>query len=67
MTTNTAPAVASTRLLQVQDLSVAFRTRGQDHVVVDRVGFELDRGRTLGIVGLGQIGREAVQAGRNLP
>ena len=51
MTTLPAAVVPSARLLQVSDLCIAFRSRDRDHVVVDRVGFELDRGRTLGIVG----------------
>ena len=51
MTTLSTTVVPSSPLLQVRDLCIAFRTRGEDNVVVDRVGFELDRGRTLGIVG----------------
>ena len=51
MSTPSTPGVASSALLQVRDLSIAFRTRGQEHLVMDRVGFDLERGRTLGMVG----------------
>ena len=38
-------------LLDVRDLSVAFRHGGETHVVVDRVSFTLERGQTLALVG----------------
>jgi oligopeptide transport system ATP-binding protein len=44
-------AASATRLLEVQDLSVRFRTEGGEITAVNGVGFALERGRTLGIVG----------------
>jgi peptide/nickel transport system ATP-binding protein len=44
-------------LLQVQDLSVEFRTRRGTARVLDRVGFELRRGETLGVVGESGCGK----------
>ncbi len=42
---------ASTALLDVRDLSVAFHQGGQTSVAVDGVSFTLQRGRTLALVG----------------
>ncbi|PRH85987.1 microcin ABC transporter ATP-binding protein [Labrys okinawensis] len=41
----------SAPLLQVRDLSVAFRTEGQPELAVDKVSFSLDKGETLALVG----------------
>jgi microcin C transport system ATP-binding protein len=41
----------SASLLEVRDLSVAFRHGGETHVVVDRVSFTLERGQALALVG----------------
>ena len=38
-------------LLEVRDLSVAFRSAGRESIVVDHVGFSLNHGETLAIVG----------------
>ncbi|MFV0280076.1 MAG: ABC transporter ATP-binding protein [Rhodoblastus sp.] len=38
-------------LLDVRDLSIAFEARGKTNLVVDRVSFKLDSGRTLALVG----------------
>jgi microcin C transport system ATP-binding protein len=40
-----------TPLLQVQDLSVAFRQGGQDSLAVDRVSFHVNAGETVALVG----------------
>jgi microcin C transport system ATP-binding protein len=42
---------AAAPLLEVRDLSVAFRQGGNTHVVVDRVSFTLERGQALALVG----------------
>jgi microcin C transport system ATP-binding protein len=42
---------AAAPLLDVRDLSVAFRQGGETHVVVDRVSFTLERGQALALVG----------------
>jgi microcin C transport system ATP-binding protein len=42
---------AAAPLLDVRDLSVAFRQGGNTHVVVDRVSFTLERGQALALVG----------------
>jgi microcin C transport system ATP-binding protein len=42
---------AGAPLLNVRDLSVAFRQGGETHVVVDRVSFTLERGQALALVG----------------
>ncbi|WP_454816136.1 ABC transporter ATP-binding protein [Labrys neptuniae] len=42
---------SSAPLLQVRDLSVAFRTEGQPELAVDKVSFSLDKGETLALVG----------------
>ena len=42
---------AAAPLLDVRDLSVAFRHGGETHVVVDRVSFTLERGQALALVG----------------
>ena len=52
MTEASAPA-----LLQVQGLTVEFRTRGGLARVLDDVGFELHRGETLGVVGESGCGK----------
>ncbi|MET0606975.1 MAG: ATP-binding cassette domain-containing protein, partial [Beijerinckiaceae bacterium] len=41
----------TTPLLEVQDLSVAFRQGGQTTLAVDRVSFAISRGETLALVG----------------
>jgi microcin C transport system ATP-binding protein len=41
----------SAPLLEVRDLSVAFRQGGETHLVVDRVSFTLERGQALALVG----------------
>jgi microcin C transport system ATP-binding protein len=43
--------VSDAPLLDVRDLSVAFRQGGLAHIVVDRVSFTLARGETLALVG----------------
>ncbi|MFY8114935.1 MAG: ATP-binding cassette domain-containing protein, partial [Rhabdaerophilum sp.] len=43
--------MTGTRLVTVQDLSVAFRQGGKDSLAVDRVSFEIHRGETLALVG----------------
>lgn len=45
------------KLLSVQDLSVEFRTRRGTARVLDRVGFEIERGQTLGVVGESGCGK----------
>ena len=40
-----------TPLLQVQDLSVAFRQDGKEKLAVNKISFSLDRGETLALVG----------------
>ena len=42
---------APTPLLDVRDLSIAFRQGGRETLAVDRVSFTLERGRTLALVG----------------
>ncbi|QEN89340.1 ABC transporter ATP-binding protein [Labrys sp. KNU-23] len=42
---------SSAPLLQVRDLSVAFRAEGQPELAVDKVSFNLDKGETLALVG----------------
>ena len=42
---------SSAPLLQVRDLSVAFRAEGQPELAVDKVSFSLDKGETLALVG----------------
>ncbi|MFO1330172.1 MAG: ABC transporter ATP-binding protein [Rubrivivax sp.] len=44
-------------LLQVDDLSVEFRTRRGTARVLDRVGFAIERGQTLGVVGESGCGK----------
>ena len=44
-------------LLAVQDLCVEFRTRRGTARVLDRVGFAIDRGQTLGVVGESGCGK----------
>ncbi|MCK9992951.1 MAG: microcin C transport system ATP-binding protein [Alphaproteobacteria bacterium] len=41
----------TTPLLQVTDLSVAFRSEGRDILALDRASFTLEKGRTLALVG----------------
>ena len=41
----------SAPLLDIRDLSIAFRSGGKDSLVVDRVSFRLEKGRTLALVG----------------
>ncbi|MEN0041891.1 MAG: ABC transporter ATP-binding protein, partial [Pseudomonadota bacterium] len=41
----------SDRLLDVQDLSVAFTTSGQTSTAVDRISFHIDKGETVALVG----------------
>jgi microcin C transport system ATP-binding protein len=41
----------SAPLLDIRDLSIAFRAGGKDTLVVDRVSFKLEKGRTLALVG----------------
>ncbi|WP_448954223.1 ABC transporter ATP-binding protein [Labrys neptuniae] len=43
--------VSSAPLLDIRDLSVAFRSEGQPELAVDRVSFSLDKGETLALVG----------------
>jgi microcin C transport system ATP-binding protein len=43
--------VSDAPLLDVRDLSVAFRQGGATHIVVDRVSFTLERGEALALVG----------------
>lgn len=44
-------------LLEVKNLTVAFRTNGVDALAVDDVSFRLERGETLGIVGESGCGK----------
>jgi peptide/nickel transport system ATP-binding protein len=44
-------------LLSVEDLSVEFRTRRGTARVLDRVGFSIERGQTLGVVGESGCGK----------
>ena len=39
------------KLLEVKDLSVAFRQGGRETLAVDRVSFEIKKGETLALVG----------------
>jgi microcin C transport system ATP-binding protein len=41
----------SERLLEVRDLSVAFRVEGGENLAVDRVSFDIDAGETMALVG----------------
>ena len=41
----------SARLLEVKDLSVAFRSEGLDKIAVDQISFHIDEGETLALVG----------------
>ncbi len=41
----------SAPLLEIRDLSIAFRQDGKETLAVDRVSFSLERGRTLALVG----------------
>ena len=43
--------MSSEPLLQVRDLSVAFRTEGRDMLALDRASFTLEKGKTLALVG----------------
>ena len=47
-------------LLEVSDLTVSFRSGGRDLVAVDRAGFRLRAGETLGIVGESGSGKTAM-------
>jgi len=49
--------VAPDALLSVRDLSVVFTGRGQDTLVVDRVGFDVRAGETVGLVGESGAGK----------
>ena len=42
---------AAERLLDVRDLSIAFAQGGGRRTVVDRVSFQLEKGRALALVG----------------
>ena len=50
-------ASAPAPLLEVEDLSIAFDTEDGPVTVVDRVGFRLDAGETLGLVGESGCGK----------
>jgi peptide/nickel transport system ATP-binding protein len=47
------------RLLEVENLSVRFRTRGAELLAVDRLGFSVEKGQTLAIVGESGCGKSA--------
>jgi len=51
---------ASDVLLSVEDLCVEFRTRNGVASVLDKVGFELRRGQTLGVVGESGCGKSVM-------
>ena len=51
------PVSAPAPLLEVEDLSVAFDTEDGPVTVVDRVGFRLEAGETLGLVGESGCGK----------
>jgi len=42
---------AAAPLLQIRDLSVAFRQGGSEVLAVDRVSFDIRKGETLALVG----------------
>jgi peptide/nickel transport system ATP-binding protein len=47
----TSPGNTENPILTINDLSIAFNHEGEEHIAVDHISFELQRGSTLGIVG----------------
>ena len=53
---------AKSPLLDVRDLSVAFRSGGREVLAVDRVSFRIGKGETVALVGEFGLGQDRVGA-----